>query len=161
MNTNMVKRENGALHPAQANRPFGHLVSSLIGQDMGRWLDDEFWGLRNRISPNTVPVNIRETDKTYGVEVIAPGLQKSDFRVSLQDKQLTIAFDHKDEAKESDEKRGYLRQEYRHQSFTRSFSLDDTVDAANITAAYTDGVLRLTLPKKEEAQKLVRTVEVQ
>jgi HSP20 family protein len=160
MNTNMVKRDNSVANAHPANRPFGTLVSSLLGQDMGRWLDDEFWGLTNRVSPNAVPVNIRETDKTYEVEVMAPGLKKSDFKVSLDGKQLNISFEHKEEQKEGDEKQGYLRQEYRHQSFSRSFTLDDTVDANKIAATYTDGVLHLTVPKKEEAQRVVRTVEV-
>jgi HSP20 family protein len=156
----MVKRDSGNLNANPIARPFGTLVSSLLGQDMGRWLNDDFWGLTNRMSPNTVPVNIRETDKTYEVEVMAPGLKKSDFRVSLDGKQLTIAFEHKEEQQEGGEQEGYLRQEYRHQSFTRTFTLDDTVDANNISANYTDGVLHLTVPKKEEAQRMVRTVEV-
>lgn len=160
MNTNMVKRDNSVMNANHATRPFGSLVSSLLGQDMGRWLDDDFWGLTNRVTPNTVPVNIRETDKTYEVEVMAPGLKKSDFKISLDGKQLNISFEHKEEQKEGDEKSGYLRQEYRHQSFSRSFTLDDTVDANKIAATYTDGVLHLTVPKKEEAQRVVRTVEV-
>jgi HSP20 family protein len=160
MNTNMVKRDNSAMNANPTTRPFGSLVSSLLGQDMGRWLDDEFWGLTNRVSPNNVPVNIRETDQTYEVEVMAPGLKKSDFKVSLDGKQLNISFEHKEEQKEGSEKEGYLRLEYRHQSFSRSFTLDDTVDANKIAATYTDGVLHLTVPKKEEAQRVVRTVEV-
>lgn len=157
MSTNMVKRDNSNVPTA---RPFGALVSSLLGQDMGRWLDDDFWGLSNRTTPNAVPVNIRETDKTYEVDVMAPGLKKSDFKVSVDGKQLTISFEHKEEQKEGNEKGGYLRQEYRHQSFSRTFSLDDTVDANKITAVYTDGVLHLSVPKKEEAQRMIRTVEV-
>lgn len=161
MSTNMVKRDNGANNSAmQATRPFGTLVSTLLGNEMGRWLDDDFWGLTNRVTPNTVPVNIRETDKTYEVEVMAPGLKKSDFKVSLDGKQLSISLDHKEEQKEGGGKEGYLRQEYRHQSFSRSFLLDDTVDANNIAAIYNDGVLHLTVPKKEEAQRVVRNVEV-
>lgn len=160
MNTNMVKRDNSVMNATPTVRPFGSLVSSLLGQDMSRWLDDDFWGLTNRVTPTSVPVNIRETDKTYEVEVMAPGLKKTDFKISLDGKQLSISFEHKEEQKEGDEKSGYLRQEYRHQSFTRSFSLDDTVDANKIAATYTDGVLHLTVPKKEEAQRVVRNVEV-
>ncbi len=115
---NMVKRENPAMSHTPAARPLGSLVSNLLGTDMSRWLDDDFWGLSNRMSPNNVPVNIRETDKTYEVEVMAPGLKKSDFKVSLDGKQLTVSFEHKEEQKEGGEKDGYLRREYRHQSFS-------------------------------------------
>src|SRR5689334_18709498 len=124
---NMVKRGHSTVDRSPATRPFGSLVSSLLGNEMSRWLDDDFWGLTNRVTPNTIPVNIRETDKSYEVEVMAPGLKKSDFKVSLDGKQLSISFEHKEEQKEGDEKAGYLRQEYRHQSFSRSFTLDDTV----------------------------------
>jgi HSP20 family protein len=161
MNSNMVKRENSNVNNSPAARPFGTLVSSLLGNEMNRWLDDDFWGLTNRVTPGTVPVNIRETDKSYEVEVMAPGLNKSDFKVSLDGKQLSISFEHKEEQKEGDEKSGYLRQEYRHQSFRRAFTLDDTVDANKITASYNDGVLHLSVPKKEEAQRVVRSVEVE
>lgn len=155
----MVKRDNGAMSSAPTARPFGSLVSSLLGQDMKRWFDDDFWGV-GRLSQNTVPVNIRETDKTYEVEVIAPGLRKDDFKVSLDNKNLTVSFEHKDEKKEGSEKEGYLRQEYQHQSFTRTFTVDETVDVNNISANYNDGVLHLTLPKTEGAQRISRMVEV-
>jgi HSP20 family protein len=158
--SNMVKRDNSAMSASPATRPFGSLVSSLLGQDMSRWLDDDFWGISQRMTPGTVPVNIRETDKTYEVEVMAPGLKKSDFHVSLDGKQLRVSFEHKEERKEGDKQEGYLRQEYRHQSFSRSFMLDDTVDANQISATYTDGILHLTVPKKEDAQRVTRTVEV-
>ena len=157
---NMVKRENSNVNQSPAARPFGSLVSSLLGNEVNRWLDDDFWGLTNRVTPNNVPVNIRETDKSYEVEVMAPGLKKNDFKVSLDGRQLAISFDHKEEQKDGDEKQGYLRQEYRHQSFRRTFTLDDTVDANQITANYNDGVLHLSVPKKEEAQRVVRSVEV-
>src|ERR1043165_7270830 len=156
MNTNMVKRDNRQAGPNAAIRPFGTLVNTLLSQDMGRWLDDEFWGLTNRVTPATVPVNIRETDKTYEVEVMAPGLQKSDFKILLDGKQLHVSFEHKEQEQQGEEKEGYIRQEYRHQSFSRSFTLDETVDANKIAASYTDGVLHLTVPKKEEAQRIVR-----
>ena len=159
MNTNMVKRDGNNASSNPMMRPFGSLLSNLVGSDLSRWFDDEDWGLSSRSAGN-VPVNIRETDKTYELEVMAPGLKKSDFKVSLDGKQLSISFEQNDEKKEGDEKSGYLRQEYRHRSFSRSFMLDDTVDANKISADYTDGVLHLCVPKKEEAQRIVRSVEV-
>lgn len=160
MNTNMVKRDGNNASANPMMRPFGSLLSNLVGSDLSRWFDDEDLGLNSR-SAGSVPVNIRETDKTYELEVMAPGLKKSDFKVSVDGKQLSISFEQNDEKKEGDEKTGYLRQEYRHRSFSRSFMLDDTVDANKISADYTDGVLHLCVPKKEEAQRIVRSVEVQ
>lgn len=160
MNANMVKRDNGNVNTNAMVRPFGSLVSSLLGNELSRWFDDESWGLSSRVTPSSVPVNIRETDTTYEVEVIAPGLKKSDFKVSVDGKQLNIFFEQNDEKKEGDEKSGYIRREYSHRSFSRSFTLDDTVDANKISADYTDGVLHLCVPKKEEAQRVVRNVEV-
>ena len=74
---NLVKRTGSRSYDnSPASRPFGSLVSSLLANEMSRWMDDDFWGLSNRVTPNTVPVNIRETDKTYHVEMMAPGLKK-------------------------------------------------------------------------------------
>jgi HSP20 family protein len=160
MNANMVKKDGTSAGSNLMTRPFGSLLSNLMGSDVSRWFDDEDWGLSSRVSQANVPVNIRETDKTYELEVMAPGLKKSDFKVSVDGKQLSISFEQNDEKKEGDEKTGYIRQEYRHRSFSRTFTLDDTVDANKISADYTDGVLHLCVPKKEEAQRIVRSVEV-
>jgi len=157
---NMLKRTSSPMSAAAAALPFSSLVSSLLSQDTGRWLDEDFWGGNNKNTPASVPVNIRETDKTYEVELIAPGLKKSDFKVSLDGKQLSVSFNHSETREEGGEKQGYIRQEFRQQSFNRSFTLDDTVDANGIAANYTDGVLHLSVPKKEEAQRISRTVEV-
>jgi HSP20 family protein len=105
-------------------------------------------------------VNIKETGKTYEMEVVAPGLKKEDFNVSISDNMLTVSFDHKEENKEENQNEGYLRQEYRRQSFARSFSLDDTIDADKIKAHYSDGVLQVSVPKKEGAQKITKNIEI-
>jgi HSP20 family protein len=81
--------------------------------------------------------------------------------VSLHGELLTVAFEHNEQNNQQDANQGYLRKEYRMQSFSRSFTLDDTVDANKISATYNDGILQLTLPKKEGAQQLSRTIEIQ
>jgi len=160
MNTNMAHRDGLHPHSNALSRPFGALMSNMLGEELSRWIDDEYSGLSSRQSTAGVPVNIRETDKTYEVEVIAPGLKKSDFKVAVDGRQLSISFEHSAHEKEGDEKKGYLRQEFRHRSFSRSFMLDDTMDANKISAGYTDGVLHLHVPKKEEAQRIVRHVDI-
>jgi HSP20 family protein len=110
---------------------------------------------------NQVPVNVRETDKNYEVEMIAPGLNKQDFRLEFSGGNLIVSFDHKEESNIEDEKNRWLRREYRRQSFTRTFSLDESIDADKVSAHYDNGVLQITLPKKAQAQKVSRMINVQ
>ncbi len=151
---NIMKRET-AKSPAN----FGSVVDQIFQNNLSRFFDDSFWGSDSVASRNHVPVNIRETEKTYEMEVMAPGLKKEEFQMNVASDTLTISFEHKEENKEN--KNEWLRQEYRKQSFTRSFTLDDTVDAGKISARYEGGILHVTLPKKENAQKIARTIQIQ
>ncbi len=95
----------------------------------------------------SVPVNVKETDKSYQLEVIAPGFEKADFKINLEQNLLTISAEKKDEVNGENEKQ--TRREYSYRSFKRSFTLDEKTDATNIEASYINGVLTLNLPKKE------------
>lgn len=101
---------------------------------------------------NLPAVNISEDDDNFEVEVAAPGLKKDDFKINLENNLLTISGEHKEENEEKEGKK-ISRREFNYTSFNRSFTLPETVEADNIQAKYQDGVLRLTLPKKEEAKK--------
>ena len=94
------------------------------------------------------PVNIHETNDSYNVELVAPGLNKEDFKVNLEKGLLTISYEKKAEAENKDYKT--IRKEFSYRSFKRSFSLDDKINAAGIQAKYDNGVLKLYLPKKDE-----------
>ena len=153
--TNIIKRNNGNMP-----MPFGGLVDDVFRNSLSRFFDDDFWGFDGLLTPKQVPVNVRETEKSYEMEVVAPGLRKEDFNVNISDNILTVSFEHKEEKKEENKDEGYLRNEYRMQSFSRSFTLDDTVDADNITARYADGILHLSLPKKEGAQKITKSIDI-
>lgn len=96
-------------------------------------------------------VNIAEEKDRYLVELAAPGMNKEDFSVNVEGNRLTISAQ-KEDRKEDAEKK-YSRKEYSYTSFSRSFSIPPAVDKAKIEARYTDGVLKLTLPKVEEAKK--------
>jgi len=159
---NIMKRNNGngSQLATRSQMPLSGLIDSVFNNTLSRFFDDDFWGFNGIVSSSQVPVNIRETDKTYEMEVVAPGLRKEDFNVSISDNMLTVSFEHKQENKEENKSEGYLRQEYRMQSFSRSFTLDDTVDADKISAQYKDGVLHLSLPKKEGAQKITKCIEI-
>ena len=100
----------------------------------------------------TVPaVNIMESKDDFKLSFAVPGMKKDDFHIGIDGNMLTISTE-KEETREEKESR-YTRKEYNYSSFSRSFSLPDEVSKDNIQAAYTDGVLHLTLPKKEEAKK--------
>ncbi|MCF6407139.1 Hsp20/alpha crystallin family protein [Chitinophaga filiformis] len=131
-------------------------------------LDDFFsrelfnWGNSNFSSTSTtVPsVNIKETADNYEVEVAAPGMEKKDFKVTLDGNLLTIS-SAKQQSQEKKED-NYTRREFSYQSFQRSFELPkNVVDDDKINARYENGLLHLTIPKREEAkQKAPRTIEI-
>jgi len=120
------------------------------------------WDNKNYSSTSTtVPaVNIKENGDTFEVEVAAPGMAKDDFKVTLEGNLLTISS--AKEEKNEEQTDNYTRREFSYQSFQRSFELQkDVVDQDNIQARYENGMLRLTIPKKEEAkQKEPRLIEI-
>lgn len=134
------------------------------------WDDDDFfnrgmsnWGVSNfSNADSTLPaVNIRETEDAYEVEMAAPGMKKEDFKIELDRNILTISSE-KTEEQEENGKEKYSRREFSYQAFQRSFSLPkEVVDEDKIEAHYKDGVLHLTIPKKEEAkQRPPRKIEI-
>ncbi|GJM28813.1 MAG: heat-shock protein [Cyclobacteriaceae bacterium] len=108
----------------------------------------------------TVPaVNIVETKDDFQVEMAAPGMGKGDFNIELDNDMLTISSDKQDSKEEQES--SYSRREFSYLSFKRSFHLPNTVEAEKIKAKYQDGVLRLVIPKKEEAKtKPVRQISI-
>jgi len=107
----------------------------------------------------SAPVNIKETDKAYEMQLVAPGLKKEDIKIDMDKNILHISYEHSEEKKdEADGK--MLRSEYRFQSFKRSFTMNDKINAAGITAKYADGVLNITLPKKEDTAQPVKTISI-
>lgn len=158
MTTNIIKQNNGtSTVPA---RQFNSWVDQLLHDNLNRFFNDDFWGFSGVNQQGNVPVNLRETDKTYEMSLVAPGLRKEDFKLNVIDNLLTISYEQKEEQNNQNKEEGWLRKEYRMQSFSRSFSLDDSVDANKISASYDNGILHLTLPKKESAQRLTKTIEI-
>ena len=99
----------------------------------------------------TLPaVNVKETDKEFVVEVAAPGMKRDDFKVELDNHMLTISSEREDKQEEKDKEGNFTRREFSYQSFQRTFTLPvDRVDGEKINARYTDGILHITVPKKE------------
>lgn len=108
-----------------------------------------------------VPVNVKETDKNYLMEVVAPGFEKTDFKVNLDQNLLTISAEKNTSASLStDQNEKQIRREYSYQSFKRSFTLDEKIDATNIEASYINGVLTLNLPKKVEVKAAATEITI-
>lgn len=127
-------------------KPFASSFNSFV-DDIFTDLPVLFKNVNNKEAQGFVPVNVKETEKSYQLEVVAPGFDKADFKVNLDQSLLTIEAEKKNEAKEENEK--HIRREYSYLSFKRSFTIDEKIDATNIDASYINGVLTLNLPKKE------------
>jgi len=104
-------------------------------------------------------VNISEKTDKYCIEVSAPGFDKSDFNVVVEDGLLKISGEHRSE--NETEEISYVRKEFNYGSFTRQFNLKDVVDIDNIVAKYENGILRLELAKNEKLlAKNVKQIEI-
>lgn len=100
----------------------------------------------------TIPeVNVLENKDEFKIEVAAPGLEKGDFKIDLNNNVLTISS--QKEVKSVDEKEKYIRREFSYSSFQRTFSLPDSIDQEKIKATHHDGILNITIPKREEAKE--------
>ena len=120
------------------------------------------WSNRNFSTTNTTlpSVNIKDGKENFEVEVAAPGLNKEDFKIELNNDLLTISSEKKmeNEAKESE---CYTCREFSYQSFSRSFTLPNIADGEKVMAKYDNGILTVTIPKKEEAKvKASRMIEI-
>jgi len=134
-------------------------ISNKWSPSSPSWLDKFFegdmmdWNTWNFSGSNsTLPaVNVRENDNEYLIEVAAPGMKKDDLTVDYDNGRLTISSEVKKEKSEHDEK--ITRREFRYESFQRSFIIpEEQVNADKIGATYTDGILYLNLPKREEVK---------
>ena len=127
------------------------------------FFDDAFaknlFGVPVSRSTHFPAVNIRESEEKFVIELAAPGLEKSDFKIMIEQDTLTISSEKKSEVNVENEK--FTRKEYNYNSFSRSFSLPETVDPETVAANYHNGILSVALPKKlVEVKSKVRQVEI-
>lgn len=117
-------------------------------------------GFSKAISKGTsVPAaNVVETETNFELELAAPGKQKQDFKVEVDNNVLSISSENEEE-KETEEK-NYTRKEYSYSSFNRSFTLPENAQEDAIKATYDQGVLKVTIPKKEPSTKVSKSIEV-
>jgi len=135
----LVQRKSDNLFPS--------LFDNFFSRDLMDWNNSNFSNTNT-----TLPaVNIRENDQEFTIEVAAPGMKKKDFNISLDNNQLSITSESTNETESNEE--NYSRREFSYQSFSRSFRLPvNLIDGDEISAKYEEGILRIHLPKKEEAK---------
>lgn len=138
----VLVKKNKAGFPSLVNDFFdtGKLFPSVFDAD-----SDFFdFGKKALMVPDA---NIIENGKNYKIELAAPGLDRKDFNVEVKDGILTISSEKKEEKKEENE--NFRRREFSYSSFSRSFTLPENTIEKDIDAKYENGILRVTLPKKE------------
>lgn len=132
----------------RSERYFPSLLDNFLSRDLFDWGTSNFSS-----TDTTLPaVNVIENDDSYEIEVAAPGMSKNDFQVTLENNLLTISSEKREDKKE--EKKGqYTRREFSYQSFQRTFTVPESeVEGDKISAKYCEGVLCISLPKKEEVK---------
>jgi HSP20 family protein len=125
-------------------------------------LFDNEWISKSRIS--SPAINVKETDKQYKVEIAAPGMDKEDFDIRIDENNdcLVISMEKKQEKEEKDNNERYLRREFSYSQSQQVLALPDNVDKSKIEAQMKHGVLKIALPKisEKEVQKKHRLIEV-
>jgi len=139
-----------------ANGQKNHGVNPFFTDVFNSVLNDSFFS--DKLATRVPAVNIAETENAFQIELAAPGLKKEDFKISLDKSVLSVSADKKVE--DTEEGKKFSKREYSYNSFTRSFTLPETADTSNIEAEYLDGVLKLTVAKKEEAKLQAREIAV-
>jgi HSP20 family protein len=142
----LVKFNNG--HRNAVNPFFNDVFQSLINDSQ----------INDRLINKTPSVNIAETQNHFEIELAAPGLSKEDFKINLDKNILSVSVEKKAENVEEGKK--YSKKEYAYNSFVRSFTLPEIADSSKIDAEYVDGILKLSVAKKEEAKFQAREIAV-
>jgi HSP20 family protein len=138
-------------------------LNNHLGQkSLSSFVDEFFQDLPGNLgkdwNPGFPPVNIHETKDAYHLELNAPGRNKEDFSINVDNGLLTVGFEKKEENKTEDYKT--IRKEFSYKSFKRSFNLDERIDGGAIQAKYENGVLKLYLPKKEQAKESAKQIQI-
>lgn len=141
-------KTNG-LFPTVESKLVNNFFDDFITKDLFDWTDRNFAALGS----NLPSVNLKETDTKIEVELAAPGMKREDFKVEIDNDILMISSEKEEKKEEVSKKENYIRKEFNYQSFSRTFSLPDTIDENKIEANYKDGILHVVIGKKEGAKK--------
>lgn len=136
-------KNNGSLMPG-----FNDVFDSIF--------NDTFFN--DRLTSRVPAANISESEDHYHVELAAPGLRKEDFKLNLDRNVLNVSVEQQSES--TGNQKNYSKREYSYSSWVRSFTLPESANAEGIEAAYTDGVLKIDIAKREEAKIVRRQIEI-
>lgn len=139
-----------------SDRLYPAFFNNFFGRELMDWNNSAFTG-----ADNTLPaVNILEDDDKIRIEVAAPGMKKEDFKINLDQNRLTVSAEVEEEKNETNER--FARKEFCYRSFSRQFNVPvETINGDQIQAAYKDGILTLSLPKRDEVKpKPARMIEI-
>lgn len=139
----------------------GKFGGHWAGPTFGRGKFGGFWGGRHA-GFHQVPVNIEETDSEYVISLFAAALMKENIKLAVKDDVLTISYQGADQSDKTENPTpgNYTYQEHSNHSFERSFQLNNKVLTDSISANYTDGVLKVVLPKNPETNKPAQTITI-
>ncbi len=138
----------------QTKTVFNGLFDELFDRNIAQFIGSD-------LSPLRPAVNILETDDNFKIEMAAPGFEKSNFSVNIDGDQLTVSGEKTVKNEELDEKNEkFTRREFHYSTFKRSFTLPKSVNHDAVQAVYENGILNLTIPKKEESKKVSKTIAI-
>ena len=155
--SNFCKKMTGIVkvQPFPATKFFSNgFFDELLNRGIG-----DFVGNDHQFSQPSV--NVTETDQAFKLALAAPGFEKQNFELNVENGQLVITAKREEKTEEaSTEKVRFLRREFRYESFKRSFKLPNTVNQDLISAVYDNGILNIEIPKKEEAKPIAKSIQV-
>lgn len=141
------------VNPFLQGKSFTNLLDDVFNRSISDLVGSDF-------AVTTPSVNVSEDNENVVLEVAAPGLDKKDFNITVEKDQLIISATKEAQAEDKEEGK-WTRKEFNYQSFKRSFHLSDKIETEKIEAEYHNGILKLVLPKKEEAKpKAPATIEI-
>lgn len=129
------------------------------GSLLSDFFDDDRFSSPWLKSSSVPAVNVKENDKAFEVEVAAPGFDKKDFNISVDNGLLTVSAERSEEKEKKDD--NYTRREFGYESFSRAFNLPANTNEEDISAKYEEGILRLSIAKKNQPEsKLRKAIEI-
>lgn len=149
--TTLTKSKSGNGNGNGHQRSFPTLANTFF---KSRLFGPSLFDLENELLEGTFnvpPANISESKTDFKVSLSAPGLKKDEFKVEVENGLLVISGEKKEESKEETE--NFKRREFSYNSFSRSFELPENILDDKINAKYEDGVLNISIPKKEQDTK--------
>lgn len=132
-----------------------NLMNTFFDDVLAR--DSFFKDFMNGEHGSTPSANVKETESDFRIELAAPGFDKKDINIELNDKTLTLSAVREDKHENTEEK--YTFKEFSYNTFRRSFTLPEGIDEDNIKAKYENGILHVVLPKSD-LQKGTRRISI-